>query len=183
MTRRTAGVVMAAMAVAVIAAGCTKASQGTATPSTTDTTAATAALWDPCTQISSDVLQKLGVDQSSKESGIGGVQQSGWKICSWSYPPEHNQSVTIYSTIHTIDEFKKKSENTDFVSVSVDGRAGWKFHRATDKDNEICDLVFPFTLGVGSYQISFGNLDPGMTSSPCEGATNAAKVLVAAFPG
>jgi hypothetical protein len=168
-------------AVLTFVVGCGKSSQGTATPTTTDQAAATAALWDPCTQISSDILQKLGVDQSSKESGVGGVPQTGWKDCAWSYPPEHDQSVTIWSSVYMVDDLKKKADNTNFAQVTVDGRAGWKYHQVSDKNNEACDLVFDSGSG-GSYQISFYNVEPGLTASPCDAAMNVAKIVVPLFP-
>ncbi|ATL66161.1 DUF3558 domain-containing protein [Nocardia terpenica] len=179
MARRAAGVALAVGVVSVSLAGCGSSSPGTATPTTTDKQAATAALWDPCTRIGSDTLEKLGLDQSSKESGAGGVPQPGWKICTW-FTPEHNQSTTVFSTIYTIDDFKKKEDNTDFVGISIAGRDGFRYHRASDKNNESCALVFPGSSG--SYQVSFENLDPGMTSSPCDGAVQVANNVVPLFP-
>jgi hypothetical protein len=170
----------AAAAVVAFVAGCSKSSHETAEPTTTDKAAATAALWDPCTQLGNDVLEKLGVDQSSKESGIGGVPQSGWKICTWFYPPAHERSVVVYSTTYTVDDFKKKADNTDFVNISVNGRDGWRFHRISDKNNDVCDLVFAGASG--AYEISFNNLDPSVTVSPCDEAVSAANIIVPILP-
>ncbi|MBF6063723.1 DUF3558 domain-containing protein [Nocardia terpenica] len=182
MARRAAGVALAVGVVSVSLTGCGSSSPGTATPTTTDKQAATAALWDPCTQIGSDTLQQLGVDQSSKDSGIGGVPQPGWKDCSWSYPPEHDQSVTIWSSIYTIDDYKQKADNTDFMPITAAGRSGWKYHRVSDKNNEKCDLVFPAQSSVGAYEISFYNLEPGLTASPCDRAMSVANIVVPLFP-
>ncbi|MEU4342686.1 DUF3558 domain-containing protein [Nocardia sp. NPDC023852] len=161
--------------------GCSQSTDGSATPSTgIDQKAATEALWDPCTQIGDEVLRRLDVDPASRDSGVGGVQLDGWKICSWYHPPGHDYSLTIYSTIFTVDDFKKKKENVDFVGVSVTGRSGWKFRRDSDKRNETCDLLF--SAGGGSLQISFNRLSPSASVSPCDRATAAADVLVPLFP-
>ncbi len=183
MGRRVAAVGLAAVAVVVTVAGCGKSTSGTAAPTTTDTAAATAALWDPCTNIGSDILQKLGVDQSSKDTGIGGVQQPGWKDCTWAYPPGHERSVTVWSTIHTIDEFKKKADDVDFVSISIAGRDGWRYHRVSDPNSEKCDLVFPAAQSSsGAYEISFYNLDPSVMTPPCDEAVSVAHLVVPLFP-
>ncbi|MFD0361980.1 DUF3558 family protein [Nocardia sp. GCM10030253] len=50
---------------------------------TTNTSAATTALWDPCTQVSDALLKQVGVNPATKESGIAGVEESDWKVCSW----------------------------------------------------------------------------------------------------
>lgn len=182
MTRRTAAAVMATAAMLAFVVGCGKSStQGTATPTTTDKAAATSALWDPCTQVSADILNKLGVNKESKESGIGGVPQPGWKDCAWDYPPNHERSVTIWSSIFSIDDLKKKTDNTDFQQVTVGGRAGWKYHQGSDKTQAACDLAFQASSG-GSYQISFYNLEPSLTTSPCDGAMSVAQVVVPIFP-
>jgi hypothetical protein len=181
-TRQAAAAVFAAGAVLAFCTGCNKTAQGTAASTTTDKQAATATLWDPCTQIDSDILHELGVDQSSRQTGIGGVQQPGWKDCSWGYPPEHDQSLTIWSTIYTVADFKKKTDNTEFTQISAAGRDGWKFHRVTDKDNEDCDLLFPGSSGTVTYQISFSNVEPGLSTSPCDAAMKVASIVAPLFP-
>jgi hypothetical protein len=174
--------VLAAGAVLAFCTGCTKTTQGSAASPTIDKEAATAALWDPCTQIDSDTLQKLGVDQSTRESGMGdGVPAPpSWKICSWSFSRSEEQSIFVYSTTYTIDDFRKKQDNVDFVNITVGDRAGWKFHLASDTTNHECQLVFPATTG--AYQVTFSNNDPRETEPPCDGVMKAANVLAPLFP-
>ena len=62
-------VVVSAVLCGVLAAGCSTTESGKAQPSaTTDPTAATAALWDPCSQIPDSTLTSLGLDVASKRS-------------------------------------------------------------------------------------------------------------------
>ncbi|MEV6321400.1 DUF3558 domain-containing protein [Nocardia sp. NPDC051787] len=165
----------------MLSAGCSQSSDGTATPSTSiDKKAATAALWDPCTQISDQTLRSLDVDPSTRDSGVGGVETEGWKMCSWSSSPRNDYSLTVDSSIFTVDDFKKKEGNVDFVEIFVKGRNGWRYHRSTDHKNETCDLLFPTSKG--TFGISFYNLSPSAKAVPCDRALAAADVLVPLFP-
>ncbi|MEV6322975.1 DUF3558 domain-containing protein [Nocardia sp. NPDC051787] len=176
---RTGAAVM--LAGVLTLAGCTQPTDEAATPSASiDKKAATAALWDPCTQISDQTLRSLDVDPATRESGVGGVQTEGWKMCSWSPSPRKDYSLTVDSSIFTVDDFKKKEGNVDFVDISVKGRSGWRYHRSNDKKNEKCDLLFPSSQGV--HGISFYNLSPSAKTVPCDRALAAADVLVPLFP-
>ncbi|NKY44421.1 DUF3558 domain-containing protein [Nocardia cerradoensis] len=177
--RKAATAVLAA-AVVLVGGGCSSSTSGTASPETSDPKVATAALWDPCTQVSDDVLRQVGADPSTRESGVGGVQVDGWKVCSWSAAPMHARSLVVWSTTFSLDDIKNKQDNVDFTAVTVAGRQGWKFHRASDRNNEKCDLVFP--AATGAYQLSFYNNDPGDSKAPCDSVMAAAQDVVPLFP-
>ncbi|MFD6108386.1 DUF3558 family protein, partial [Nocardia salmonicida] len=82
--RRRSAVVTTVLCGVLAAAGCASTESGKAQPSTSaDQAAATAALWDPCGQIPDGTLVGLGMKPASKESGIFGVEEPGWKICRW----------------------------------------------------------------------------------------------------
>ncbi|WP_373291858.1 DUF3558 domain-containing protein [Nocardia pneumoniae] len=169
------------LAGALALTGCAQSADDAATPSTSiDKKAATAALWDPCTQISDQTLRSLEVDPSTRESGVGGVETEGWKMCSWSPSARSDYSLTVDSSIFTVDDFKKKEGNVDFVAISVKGRDGWRYHRSKDRKNETCDLLFPSSQG--AHGISFYNLSPSSKEVPCDRALAAADVLVPLFP-
>ncbi|WP_433621463.1 DUF3558 domain-containing protein [Nocardia sp. CA-120079] len=172
-----------AVGMLLVVTGCGSTKGGTATPSTGagGTSAATAALWDPCTQVSDQVLQKVGVVPSTKKSGVAGVEEPGWKVCAWNSAPSlWDYTVTVYSTIHNVDEYKKKKENVDFVGIKVQGRDGFRFHTTNDKDNEDCDLVFP--AAQGALQISVFKASPNKPVVACDQAMVAADTLVPLFP-
>ncbi|MEV0299139.1 DUF3558 domain-containing protein [Nocardia sp. NPDC050710] len=182
MGRRTTATVAALAGVVLLASGCGSETDGKATPSTgVGTSAATAALWDPCTQISDQVLQKVGVVPATKESGISGVQQPGWKVCSWhDRQSGWNYSLGVWSTTNTVDDFQKKSENTNFSDISIAGRSGVTYHRMNDKDGEDCDLLFP--AAQGAVLITAFNTAAGAGVAPCDRARAAAETLVPLFP-
>ncbi len=165
------------------ATGCDAANEGTATPvSTTDSAAATEALWDPCTEVDSATLNQLGVDESTQDSTVSGVENvEGWKKCSWHDTPEWNYTLTVWSTAHSVDDAKKDTKNTDYSEVTVGGRAGVQFRKSYDRYDEKCYLAFP--SGSGSVQVSIFNMtSSGEAGDPCTRAISAAEALMPSIP-
>ncbi|WP_225726762.1 MULTISPECIES: DUF3558 domain-containing protein [unclassified Nocardia] len=168
-------------AVLLLTSGCGPDKQGQPTPTTVNTSAATAALWDPCTQISDGTLQGLGVVPSTRKSDVAGVAEPGWKVCAWhDSTSDWNYSLGVWSTIHTVEEFKKKPDNVDFASISVGGREGFRFHTVTDTAKADCDLVFPSSQG--AFQITVLSATSSKPVPACDKAMAAAQVLVPTFP-
>ncbi|GAB2656024.1 DUF3558 domain-containing protein [Nocardia goodfellowii] len=176
--RRTTATVAALAGVVLVASGCGSKTEGKGGPTATNTSAATATLWDPCTQVSDQALKQVGVKPETKESGVAGVEEPGWKVCSWN---NADFDLVVWSTTFGIDDFKKKDGNTDFKDIAVAGRSGVTYHRARDTANEDCDLVFPAAQGAFSISIynraSSTNVEP-----PCQRANKAAEVVVPLFP-
>lgn len=166
--------VAAAAICAALAAGCSSTTGGT--PTTTADKATD--LWDPCS-LDQATVQAMGVDPATKDTGIAGVQQSGWKICGW----EGKQyGLTVYSTAKGVDYYKAKPENTDFAPVTVAGRSGQQFRvNGTTRDLK-CDIIFPNKQGI--VQITLlgwpGNDTP--IADPCGKLTEVAGQLVPKLP-
>ncbi|WP_249645118.1 DUF3558 domain-containing protein [Nocardia sputi] len=175
MGRRTTATVAALAGVVLVASGCESATNGTAT---TDTSAAAAALWDPCTQVPNSTLQQIGVRPDTKRSGVAGVEESGWKVCSWN---NDDFNLGVSTTIHTVDDFKAKPDNIDFSDISIAGRDGVQHRRTSDRFNELCDLIFP--ANSGSYGVTISNRASAKNPvEPCSRARAAAAILVPTFP-
>lgn len=165
------------------ASACDATNEGTATPvSTTDKAATTEALWDPC-QISTDVLTQIGVDASTKDTTISGVEKvEGWELCSWKDKPKRsNYTIGVWSTTHSIEEIKDDRNNTAYQDVTVAGRSGIQFRKAHDDDKSECYLAFPAegqTQEISAYKSTLSE----DSRDSCEIATVAAESLVPLFP-
>ncbi|WP_167471872.1 DUF3558 domain-containing protein [Nocardia arthritidis] len=182
MGRQATATITALTGVLLLASGCGPDKQGQPAPTTVDTSAATAALWDPCTQIPDQLLRQIGVDPATKKSDILDVPEPGWKICDWhdSELP-HNFNVGVLSTIHTVDEFKAKKANTDFANVSVQGRSGFTYRDTSADKSESCYLALP--TAHGAVEISaFDVSAKGKQIPPCERAKAAAEILAPVLP-
>ncbi|MFI2478492.1 DUF3558 domain-containing protein [Nocardia xishanensis] len=175
MARRIVGGVLAAAVVAVVAA-CGGTTEGS--PSTSSS-AAEAPLFNPCTGIPDDVLRSARVDPATEESGIAGVHQHGWEICSWD---SKEFMLTVFSTRRTVEEFEKKPENIEFEDVTVAGRAGRQFKvEGTSKDLG-CDVLFPVSpRGVVQLRI-LNRISRDNREDPCAVLYRVGESLVPVFP-
>ena len=129
---------------AVIAPG-VMACESSTSGSPTSVSAAPVQLFDPCTQIPDDVLRSAGVDPATEESGIAGVHQSGWEICTWK---GSKYTLSVLSTDKKVDEFERKPGNVGFQDVTITGRQGRQFRVQGGSYDLMCDMVFPASQGV-----------------------------------
>ncbi|WP_084501805.1 DUF3558 domain-containing protein [Nocardia xishanensis] len=175
MARRIVGSVLAAVVVAVVAA-CGGTTEGS--PSTSSS-AAEAPLFNPCTGIPDDVLRSAGVDPATEESGIAGVHQHGWEICSWT---GKKYAITVYSTWRTVAEFEKKSGNVDFRDVTVAGRKGRQFKVEGFSKDLDCSVLFPSSRG-GVLQLQIqGRISDDDREDPCTVLYRVGESIVPVFP-
>lgn len=171
MSRRIVGMVLMAVA-ASVATACGGTTDGT------PTTATPAALWNPCTQIPDQVLRDAGVDPATEESGIGGVHQSGWEICSWNAP---EFSLAVFSTGRVVAEFEQKSGNVEFRDITISGRQGRQFKVEGASKHLMCDAVFPAAQGVVQLNIlNHPALDD--LEDPCAVLSRVGETVVPLFP-
>ncbi|WP_109524308.1 MULTISPECIES: DUF3558 domain-containing protein [Nocardia] len=170
---------MAVLGAMSLVAGCGTDSAGKATPSTsTDTSTATAALWDPCTAIPDAVLLKVGVDPATEKSGVGGIEEPGFKICTWN---NDDFSIGIFSTNHSVDEFENKPDNTQLRNVSVAGRSAVEHRLASDRFDEVCGLIVP--ADQGAVQILLRNRSSSKNVvAPCDRVATVGSQVVPTFP-
>ncbi|MFG3619057.1 DUF3558 domain-containing protein [Nocardia sp. NPDC047654] len=171
---RRIGLVIAALLIAGPGlAGCTDETSGTPTTST-----GPVVLWNPCSEIPDATVRTLELDPASKESGIGGVHQSGWEICAWKGT---QYGLTVYSSAKGVDYFKSKPENVDFRPVTIAGRSGEQFRVNGTTKNLKCDLIIPASQGI--FQIALLGW-PGKDGpdDPCTALNQAAQVLVPVMP-
>ncbi|MFC4375388.1 DUF3558 domain-containing protein [Nocardia halotolerans] len=166
---------MVAGAVVGAVVGCDDDSSGK--PVATSSAAAPV-LWDPCSEISDEVIRAAGADPATEESGIGGVHQSGWEMCTWM---GDTYSVAVFSTGRTVAEFEQKPGQVDFQDVTIGGRAGRQFRVEGASKDLRCDVLFAARQGV--VQISILNR-ASLTGidGPCLSAERAGEVLVPTFP-
>ncbi|MGW5141683.1 DUF3558 domain-containing protein [Nocardia beijingensis] len=165
----TAGLLIAGLA----SAGCDSAG---GTPTASSSSAAPAALFDPCSGISDDVLRGAGVDPASKESGIAGVEQSGWKICKWRGPA---YAISVYSTGKPVSEFETKPGNIAFRDVTIAGRQGREFR--SEGWQTQCNAVFPAAQGSLQLQI-LGRLSIDHPEDPCTVLARVGEKIVPVLP-
>lgn len=163
--------------------GCGASTEGSAIRETTTDVATTETLWDPCTQISDDVLRQVGVDPTTRDNTISGVENvEGWKLCSWDDKASRwNYTLGVWSTVHTIEEIKGDQNNTDFTNISVGSRSGLQFRKVHDSHNEECYIALP-TDGQSIEVSIYKTVSTRDGRDSCDIAKTAAELLVPIFP-
>ncbi|WP_431957159.1 DUF3558 domain-containing protein [Nocardia lijiangensis] len=156
-------------------AACAGSTEGTAT---TSTSAAQAALWNPCTELPDDLLRQIGVRPATEESGIAGVHQSGWEICTWAAP---KYFLTVFSTSHTTAEVRNKPGNVMFDDVEVADRVATQYRVQGASMDLTCDLLFEARQGAVSVKVG-NKAGEDNLEDPCLLANRAAARLVAVLP-
>ncbi len=108
------------------------------------------ALWNPCTEISDDVLQSAGLRPATEDSGITRPLHSRQEICRWD-APGYAYAVTVYSTAETVTETEREPALVEFQDVTLAGRTGRQFRIAGDSKPFGCNVVF--AAEQGGFQI------------------------------
>jgi hypothetical protein len=165
-------------AAAALAATLAACGTGTGTDSAPATSSAPVVeLWNPCS-LPAEAVAAAGLDPASRESGIGGVEQSGWRICSWD---GRAYSITVYSTGRSVADFETKPGNTDFRDVTVAGRTGRQFRVQNGATDLKCDYVFPARQGVLQVAL-LASAVIDHPADPCVSLRRAADAIVPALP-
>ncbi|WP_228001183.1 DUF3558 domain-containing protein [Nocardia australiensis] len=176
--RRTTASVVGLVGVTLAVTGCGSTTDGSPTSSAADVSAVTAALWDPCTQVSDEVLQQLGMDLSTRGAGVADVQEPGWKVCSWNNA-EFNLGIS--ATIHSTQDLDARPDNVDSTVVSFNGRGGVQHRRKSEKYGPTCEMAFP--SGQGLVVVTTSNRATSENAADsCAHTRSAAKMLTPVFP-
>ncbi|OZF34146.1 hypothetical protein CH296_10200 [Rhodococcus sp. 14-2496-1d] len=138
---------MPAMAVLVIAAGCSSDTDGDALADATSSGAASTTNpaptpWDPCT-IPNEAIERAGLNVDTKESGVFGRDQNGFKICGWeSRPPSSKYYVRIFVGFETMDFVNDPSYFNRLEPVRVGTRDATQYQQLTADAGLNCGVAF-----------------------------------------
>ncbi|WP_256978723.1 MULTISPECIES: DUF3558 domain-containing protein [unclassified Rhodococcus (in: high G+C Gram-positive bacteria)] len=136
------------MAVLLIAAGCSSTTDGDAVADATSSGAATTTTsaptpWDPCT-IPDEAIERAGLNVDTKESGVFGRDQFGFKICGWENQatPESKYYVRIFVGFQTIDWISDTSRFDRLEPVQIGARAATQFQQVASDSSLDCGVAF-----------------------------------------
>ncbi|MFQ6397093.1 hypothetical protein ACLMAJ_26985 [Nocardia sp. KC 131] len=147
--------------------------------SATDRQAAADALWDP-TLIGDDVWRQIGVDPSTLSSDIGGIGRIDGFRRRGGHGHPRIYSVDVWSQVYTVDDFTHKESGAEFVPITIAGRPGLRYRRASDRAGDRCNLIFASILG--SFSIEVLRLEPRSRVAPHDRAIEVANVVVPLLP-
>ncbi|MER2240757.1 DUF3558 domain-containing protein [Rhodococcus sp. (in: high G+C Gram-positive bacteria)] len=127
------------VAAALLVGGCSSTVEGHAVrPDGTD------GLFDPCSAIPDEVISGLGADVASEETGILGVRQGEFEICTWM---SDWYQLGVWSTFHTLDDVRRNPNDTDIRDAPTVGAGAITFRELRDVENTLCVVAIPVEQG------------------------------------
>lgn len=179
---RTADVlctVLGGAAVLALATGCGTVTDGTAT--TTSAAADSPHIFNPCTQLSDDVLRANRVDPATKSVTTDPAEgPSSWRICKWS-SIELPYFLSVASSSHTVQETRANERETGFRDVMIGPRTGLIHQDKIDTRGEVCRVAIPAAQGMFVISAAWRASQP-ITRDRCELAVQHAKDLEPHLP-
>ena len=125
--------------------GCSTAVDGDALADDTSTSTSAAAPttpWDPCT-IPDEAIERAGLNASTKESGIFGRDQNGFKICGWeSSPPDDEYFLRIFVGFESLDFVDDPSYFDRLQPVRVGTRDALRYQQLSADASRDCGVAF-----------------------------------------
>ncbi len=165
MTQRskTLGAIALVAAACLALTGCSKSNSGSPTASAQTTpssnTAAAASTttdsaepqWDPCT-IPDSAISGLGLDTSSKSNQVAGTTFDGWKVCTWG-STDQTYDFTIYTSSHSLNDWKQRTDYTDFTSITVGGHQALEYHSSGGNRDLECAISAQIIGGTVDFEV------------------------------
>lgn len=147
-----------AIATVALVTGCTSSTPGapqaadnvTASDSPSSTTNKDPTIWDPCTGIPAAALTGVGLNPVPPKLGQTGPIH-GWKTCSWM---GDWFDVIVYSTHHTMDDFKQAGKLPNAVPFEVNGHQGVMSHIVENGKTVECATNFAAKEGAVSVEVN-----------------------------
>lgn len=99
--------------------------------------------WDPCT-IPDEAIERAGLNVDTKESGVFGRDQFGFKICGWENqaPPESKYYVRIFVGFQTIDWISDTSRFDGLRPVQLGTRDATQFEQISATESLNCGVAY-----------------------------------------
>ncbi|MET0799065.1 MAG: DUF3558 family protein [Rhodococcus sp. (in: high G+C Gram-positive bacteria)] len=124
---------------------CSTGQDGTAVPkviATTNTAVAAPTPWDPCT-IPDNAIEQAGLNTATKESGVFGRDQNGFKICGWeANPPSSEYFFSIFVGLEDIDYIDDPSYFDRLQPVRVGTRNATQYQQLSADSSRNCGVAF-----------------------------------------
>ncbi|MDO3651274.1 DUF3558 domain-containing protein [Nocardia mangyaensis] len=174
-TMRLVGVAAGVCAVVLALAGCSESVDGQAEVSGAPLTKEQ--LFDPC-NVPDEVLLAAGADPASKDDNPFSAPSSSWKGCGWR---AGDFFVDLFSTTHTMEEFRENTLFHDFQEVTTAGRQGTQYLVGDKAPPTECGIAWESSQGrIAIHAAKASSSDS--TADPCLVAKDAAPHFVEVLP-
>ncbi|MBF6397701.1 DUF3558 domain-containing protein [Nocardia cyriacigeorgica] len=181
---RRIAVVVAAGALTVGVAACGETTDGT--PSAQEETSSqTTVQFNPCEDLSEDVLSSVGLDPTSENTSINPpTGDTQWRICDWR-AVDSPVAVGVAASTLAQDALASNPAVTGFEDVTINGREGMTYVPADDKNQLRCYVSIPAERD-GMYNVivdwPYSKRDQATEKPPCATAIRYAEALEPHLP-
>ncbi|WP_280457501.1 DUF3558 domain-containing protein [Nocardia carnea] len=159
---RTADFVRAVLATAAATAlvsGCTSSTEGAVTETAAPTTTVPIELFNPCTELSDQLLTEIGLDASTERVVTDAAEgATSWRVCAWEQP-DALVRVTVMSTSHTLDDARANDNLIDKVETTVGPRAALQSKDRAETPGKACYTSFEAEQGMFEINASWFDAD------------------------
>ncbi len=172
------------VATLLLITGCSSTTEGDATPRVkTSTTVATPTTpWDPCT-IPDEAIERAGLNVGTKESGIFGRDQNGFKICGWEdRPPNNRYYVRIFVGLESIDYVDDPGYFDRLQPVRVGTRDAVQYQQIGSDASLNCGVAFSAGPQLIRATLLTDAVDRNPPYDPCTELNSLVAALDSDFP-
>jgi hypothetical protein len=157
---------LATAAAAVLATGCTSSTEGTAT-GTTPTTTGPIEVFNPCTELSDQVLGEVGLNPATERVVTDAPSgPTSWRVCAWE-TPDNLIRITVLSTSHTLDEARANEDLVQKVDTTVGSRPALRAYDRAETSGRSCYTSMEAHQGMFEIKASWFTRT-GWTRDICE---------------
>ncbi|MEU2257944.1 DUF3558 domain-containing protein [Nocardia xishanensis] len=155
-----------------VLAGCTSTVGGNATEEGSSPVShnESVPLFNPCTDLSDEVLRGDKLDPATKRVTVDGESndEAWWKICNWD-STEGPYGISVFSTRRTVAERRANDRSLVIRDVTVGARAGLVSTTNGDPDQLTCYVSIPAEQGMFEVGVSWLYSERGSMpeSPPC----------------
>ncbi|MGV9822330.1 DUF3558 domain-containing protein [Nocardia xishanensis] len=174
MSKRSAvRLAVGAVVVSSVLAGCTSTVGGNATEEGSSPVShnESVPLFNPCTDLSDEVLRGDKLDPATKQVSVDSESndEAWWKVCNWR-STEGPYAVSVFSTRRTVPERRANDQSLMIEDVAVGSRAGVVHTKRHDPDKLTCYVSVPATQGMFEVGIAwrYSERESMSQSPPCD---------------
>ncbi|WP_143861432.1 DUF3558 domain-containing protein [Nocardia amikacinitolerans] len=170
--RFAVGLAVGGVAVVAVLTGCSSTVGGNATEEGSSPVShnESVPLFNPCTDLSDEVLRGDRLDPASKRVTVDSEtnDEAWWKICNWD-STEGPYGVSIFSTRRTVPERRANEQSLVVQDVTVGSRAGLVSTKRSDPDKLTCYVSVPAVQGMFEVGVTWLYSERGSMpeSPPC----------------
>ncbi|GGK38610.1 DUF3558 domain-containing protein [Nocardia camponoti] len=188
MRKRLTELCLAGAAIALLATGCGETGQAEPTAAvgaltTSTSTGANVAMWDPCTAPAS-ALSAAGLNPAVEDRDVAGIAFPDWRVCTWVDNSGTAYRLSLASTPITLEQARSRTDYTDYVDLSVGGLPSLRMQPLAKSSSRQTTCIIATQTANGVVEFILGLTQASKaTLNACTEVQRLADSLIRSVPG